>query len=243
MRIGAQVGLVLLAASVAGCQGPHVSGSGRQIEEERTTPAFTRLAIEDGIGAYIEVDPDKPQSVRLVGDDNLVALMRTEHSGSRLQVHFPDHEIDSWDSPNPLRVDIVVPSLEALERSGGGALVDVSGTVDAEVFELSSSGGGQIRIRGLRSESLEVSLSGSSNVILEGVVSRMEASLSGASRVTGRELAIRDATLNTSGGGQVVLRVSQTLRVSASGGGRLQIIGHPEVLERDLSGGSTLTFE
>ncbi|WP_338866675.1 head GIN domain-containing protein [Myxococcus stipitatus] len=243
MRIGAQVGLVLLAASVAGCEGPHVSGSGRQVEVVRPTPVFDRLELEDGIGASIEVDPDKPHSVRIVGDDNLVALMRTEHSGSRLKVHFADNEVDSWDSPNALRVDIVVPRLEALERSGGGALVDVRGKVDAEVFSLSASGGGYVRLRGLRTDVLEVSLSGSSSIVLEGEASQVKASLSGASRLSGSELASREATLNTSGGGNVVVKVSRALRVSASGGGRLQIIGHPEVLERDLSGGSTLSFE
>lgn len=132
---------------------------------------------------------------------------------------------------------------EALERSGGGALVDVRGKVDAEVFSLSVSGGGYIRIRGLRTDVLEVSRSGSSSIALEGEASQVKASPSGASRLSGRALASRETTLNTSGGENVVMKVSRALRVSASGGGRPRIIGHPEVLETDLSGGSTLSFE
>ncbi|MFY1830628.1 head GIN domain-containing protein [Myxococcus fulvus] len=247
MRLGAReqgAGLALLAAAwLSGCGfGQHLEGSGHSIEESRTMPVFDRLDVEDGIPAHVQVDPTRPHSVLLVGDDNLIARMRTDHDGDRLRVHFGGHDSVSWDSPNPLRVEVVVPSLEALERSGGGRM-DVSGGVDANHFTVSVSGGGAVLVHGLRAESVALSLSGGAYALLEGEARQVRMDLSGGSEVYAGELASREAQLESSGGGAASLRVSETLRVSASGGSHVRILGRPEVLERDLSGGSTLTFE
>ncbi|MCP3065037.1 DUF2807 domain-containing protein [Myxococcus sp. K38C18041901] len=245
MRLGAReqgAGLALLAAAwLSGC-GQHLEGSGHSVEESRTMPVFDRLDVEDGIPARVLVDPTRPHSVLLIGDDNLVAHMRTDHAGDRLRVHFGEHGAVSWDSPNPLHVEVVVPSLEALERSGDG-LMDVSGVVDANHFTVSGSGGGSVRVRGLRADVVTLSLSGGSHATLEGETRQVRMDLSGGSEVYAGGLASREARLESSGGGAAALRVSDTLRVSASGGSRVRVLGRPEVLEKKLSGGSSLTFE
>ncbi|MCK8503143.1 MULTISPECIES: head GIN domain-containing protein [Myxococcus] len=247
MRLGAReqgAGLALLAAAwLSGCGfGHHLEGSGHSIEESRTTPVFDRLEVEDGIPAHVQVDPTRPHSVLIIGDDNLVARMRTDHDGDRLRVHFGGHGSVGWDSPNPLRVEVVVPSLEALERSGGGR-TDVTGHVDANHFSVSASGGGAVLVRELRAESVALSLSGGAYALLEGEARRMRLDLSGGSEVYAAKLASREAALESSGGGMASLRVSDTLRVSASGGSHVRVFGRPEMLKEDLSGGSSLTFE
>ncbi|MFP2926557.1 head GIN domain-containing protein [Pyxidicoccus sp. 3LG] len=243
-RYGVWAGLTLLAAVITGCvDGPYVEGSGRLVAEQRQTPDFVGLEVGDGIEARVVVDPEQPVQVVLVGDDNLVALMRTELlSRDRLRVFFQPGEVGEWDSPNPLRVEVTVPRLESLNHSGGGDM-DIRGALDSESFSLTASGGGRIRVSGLDTEHLDLSTSGGVDVTLEGEATEVKSVMSGGSLLRARELSAREATLRCSGGTNVSMRVSDTLRVQASGGGTVRIVGQPQVSSRELSGGASLTFE
>lgn len=55
--------------------------------------------------------------------------------------------------------------------------------------------------------------------------------------MSGNVVAPEFRTIAASGGG------TDSLRVTASGGGQLHIVGRPTVHKQELSGGSTLTFE
>ncbi len=242
MRKGVWVGFTLLTVVLAGC-GPHVEGSGRLVHEERQTADFVELEVNDGIEVVVRVEPGEPTQVRLVGDDNLVALIRTEHAGrERLHVYFDDGEVGHWESRNPLRAEVTVPRLESVVRSGGSTM-DVFGTLDSESFRVTASGGGWLRVSGLATAHLDLQLSGGAEATLEGAATRVESAISGGSVIRARELSARDATLTTSGGGDVVMRVSDTLEVTASGGSEVHILGQPTVRSRQLSGGASLTFE
>ncbi|MFY0565120.1 head GIN domain-containing protein [Archangium lansingense] len=241
---GPWMGMSLLVVALSGCWlGPQVQGSGNLVQEERQLPGFVSLEVNDGIEATVVVDPNQPQKVRLVGDDNLVKLLRTEPLGSSgLRVYFSQEEVLGWNSRNPLRVEVTVPSLEALLGSGGGK-VEVSGDVSPASFSLEVSGGGTVKMSGLDTESFSMEVSGGSDVTLAGSATRVESDMSGGSNLRARSLTSRDATLTSSGGGTTELRVSESLRVSASGGSEVRIIGRPTVLKEELSGGSTLDFE
>ncbi|ATB32676.1 head GIN domain-containing protein [Melittangium boletus] len=241
---GLWVGLSLLVVASTGCGlGLDLRGNGNLVQEERQTADFVALEVNDGIDVIVLVDAARPRAVRVVGDDNLLARLLTEVEGGKtLHVYFPKTELMHWSSANPLRVEVTVPSLEALSRSGGGT-VDVSGSITAESFALAASGGGTVRIGGLDTDSLSMDVSGGADVTLAGSASRVTSTLSGGSTLQARELAVREATLNSSGGCSTVMRVSDSLRVTASGGADLRISGRPTVLSQDLSGGSTLSFE
>lgn len=231
-----------LVALAAGCGWPEAVGSGHVVTEERQLSEFMALEVSDGIESTVVVDEAQPGQVRVVGDDNLVADVLTEQTVSgTLSVHFRDH-LGGWSSPNPLRVEMTVPRLESISSSGGGT-VDLGGTLSASSLQISSSGGGTVRARGLATESLTLEMSGGGDVTLAGQAYRVTSSLSGGSLLHARDLYARDASLSSSGGGSTVLRVSDTLRVSASGGSEIHIVGRPEALSTELSGGSTLTFE
>ncbi|HYO54929.1 head GIN domain-containing protein [Archangium sp.] len=247
MKIGSRrlwVVMSLVVMAFTGCGvGPNVQGSGRVVREERQTPDFVALKVNDGIEASVRVDPSQPRTVHLVGDDNLVALVRAEKVGSdTLHVHLRADEVGSWSSSNPLRVEVTVPDLEALTRSDGST-VEVSGNIAPASFSLTASGGGRVKVSGLATESLSMQVSGGGEVTLEGSATRVTSTMSGGSELKARDFSAQDATLSSSGGGATVMRVSGSLRVTASGGGVVHIVGQPSVRSRALSGGSTLTFE
>lgn len=247
MRIaksGTWVGTALLAVALVACStGPFVEGNGQAIEDERSTSAFEAVMVSDGIPAIVVVDPDQPARVIVEGDSNLVALLRTQvEPGARLCVHFRGEDVGQWASDNPLRVRITVPTLKSFQRSGGGTS-ELSGRIDVPAFLLTSSGGGTLRARGFVTERLTLETSGGAETTLEGQATRFDSEMSGGGRLLAAGLQTRHATLESSGGGSSEVQVSDTLRVEASGGANIRIIGAPTVEEKDLSGGSRLHFD
>ncbi|WP_426752588.1 head GIN domain-containing protein [Myxococcus sp. Y35] len=247
MRIaksGAWVGTALLAVALSACSlGPFVEGNGQVVEEERETPSFDEVHVSDGIEAIVVVDPEQPRRVIVDGDSNLAALMRTDvQSGSKLRVRFLSEDVGDWESANPLRVRITMPTLREFERSGGGT-ANLGGSIDGPSFRLTASGGGTLRAMGLAVERMELETSGGAETTLEGQVDVLDSEMSGGGRLHAAGLRAHDARLESSGGGTTELQVTDTLRVEASGGASITIIGAPAVLDEDLSGGSTLRFE
>lgn len=241
---GMWAAMALLVVASSGCGEPQVRGSGQLVQEERQLPEFDTLSVDDGIDVTVVMDPSQPRKVRLVGDDNLLALLRTEVlvPGS-LAVYFRPAEVGGWSSPNALRVEVTVPKLRDLSNWGGGT-VDVSGSVSIPAgFFLHSSGGGIVRVRGLDIEIFNLDVTGGGDVTLEGRASSVRSRLSGGCRLGARELSVNNAVLWSSDGGSTEMRVSNSLEVTASGGGSVRIVGRPTVLAQDLSGGSTLSFE
>jgi hypothetical protein len=217
VRSGWALGMTLLVAALTGC-GPGVQGSGNVVDEARQVAEFTSIDVSDGITANVMVGFD--QGVHVSGDDNLVALVKTEVRSGRLQVFLPE-SVRGWSSENELRVDVAVPRLESLTRSGGSTVK--AQHIDADTFTLEASGGGLVE--------------------LTGRATSVTTELSGGTRLEARDFAATDATLHSSGGGSTVMKVSTTLSVEASGGGDVRIMGRPSVRTQDLSGGSTLKFE
>jgi hypothetical protein len=246
MRIGLRelcVSGLLAVAAVTGCGAPHVVGSGQQIQKELQPFGFETLNVNDGIEVTVVVDPDQPRQARLVGDDNLVALVRTEKSGTTgLFVYLPQEDVASWSSNNPLRLEVTMPKLLAISRTGGG-MVDVSGRVTApEFFTISALGGGTVKVRGLDTESFNLNMDGGGGVTVEGRATQVTSTLSGGSKLQARGLAAQVATISASGG-STEMRVSAALNVNVSGGGTVHIVGNPVVMRKQVSDGSTLTFE
>jgi hypothetical protein len=235
-------GISLLVALTTGCGWPEVVGSGHVVTEERQLSDFMALDVSDGLETTVVVDETQPTQVRVTGDDNLVEQIQTEQAeAGTLSVHFRDH-VGGWSSPNPLRVEMTVPRLASILSSGGGT-IDLGGTVSVDSLQITASGGGTVRARGLATQSLDLTMSGGGDVTLAGQSYRVTSALSGGSVLHARDLYTRDASLNSSGGGVITLRVSDTLRVLASGGAEVHIVGHPSISSEALSGGSTLTFE
>jgi hypothetical protein len=242
---GAWVATALLMVALSGCgEGPRVMGNGHLVQEEREVPEFETLTVSSDIAVKVVMDPSQPRKVRLVGDANLLALMRTEILGPGwLSVSFRPAEVESWESSNDLRVEVTVPTLRSLSTWGDGS-VDVSGSVVVPGgFSLETSGGGSVRAQGLDLSSFYLNMRGGGQATLQGRVDKMTSRLSGWSNLWGRQLSVQSAELTSSDGAYTEMRVSESLRVTASDGAKVLIIGQPTVLEQTLSGGATLEFE
>lgn len=133
-------------------------GSGDVVTEDRAVGSFDSLDISEGIEVELTVDPGAAPSVVLHFDDNLLDQVVTELRGDTLVIEFEGMLSivggDRW-------VEVVADSLESIEVSGGSDLRG-SGTVDG--YELRVSGGSDVDLGDLEARSVDIDVSGGSDV-------------------------------------------------------------------------------
>ncbi len=115
---------VLLAAGCSGIIGER--GSGDLVTETLDVAEFDSIEVHRAFRASVAVDPAATQSVTVTIDDNLVEYLDIHVSGGVLVVDATQNLRPSSEA----RVEVVVPSLEAVDASGASR-VEVSGTIEA----------------------------------------------------------------------------------------------------------------
>jgi len=190
-----------------------VQGSGSAKEESRSLPAFHGLEVD---GAYtVRIACQKDQSVEISADDNLLPLILTEVHDGILRVTSKK----SICASAPMTLTITVETLDLIR----------------------SSGANEFQVADLKGESLEVALSGSSNMSLDGTVDRLAAKIDGASGLLARQLKSKQVAVAISGAGSAEVHASERLQGDISGVGSIRYAGNPGEVVRNIMGWGDIT--
>jgi hypothetical protein len=188
------------------------TGSGVAATQTRTLPSFT--AVDLAGGNIVTVRVGGKQAVVVRADDNLIKLVTTEVRGGALTIA----DIGSFTTKTPMRVDVTVPSLEAITLSGSG-MVDITG-VKTGPFTVRVPGSGVLTVTG-NVDKLDVSLAGSGDVQLQGLVAR-------------------DVKATVSGSGRLQVNATHNLDASLSGTGAIFYSGNPSTVNRNVTGSGAI---
>jgi Putative auto-transporter adhesin, head GIN domain len=252
--VAAAVPLLLVLA--AGCTavpgtGGDVTGSGTPTTKTYDYSGFTGLRVDNAFAATVTYGG--AFGVTVTVDDNLVKYLRVELDGDTLHIGLDPNM--SYQNAT-LKAEVTMPSLRALEVSGG-ATADVTGFASEDDLELRLSGGGKVSLAGFRAGDVGIDVSGAARlsgdleaqelsgeasgagqVALAGSASKAQLEASGAGKLDLKDLTLKDADLQLSGGASGTVRVTGTLTVEASGGARLDYYGSPTQVQTNVSGGA-----
>lgn len=219
---------VLLLWTSTACAG--VAGSGVIATEHRKVDDFSEVSLAGGLEVSIRPGPT---SVVLEGDDNIIALYRSEVKDGRLTIE----PAEKWGRLRPsqrVKATVTTPHLKRLEASGG-VQVSLEATTD-RALALELSGGVEFNAKGVDVDSLTVDASGGVEVELGGRAQAATFDLSGGVEVHAKALQIASATLEASGGCEVELQVTESLTGEASGGVDIAVSGNPAKRRVETSG-------
>jgi len=199
--------LSLLVLLSVGCGWKGIRGNGKIKTEARPVTAFTRV---DAGGFYeLEWHPGAP-SLSLTTDENLLAHIETRMAGDVLKI-----EMHGTFSPTRgIKIAITSPALTGASLSG--AVKFDATQISAATFALETSG--------------------ATRVTLAGKVSRLLASLTGASKLKAADLPAEEVELSVTGAGKADVTVSNLLRVSITGAGKVTYGGQPKSVEKRITG-------
>jgi hypothetical protein len=189
---------------------PMVSGSGRLAQQARAVALFRRIETLGAQNVDVQIGPRT--EVVVVADDNILPLVTTTVRSGTLRIDTRG----SFRSRTPIRLRVMVPTLDAFESKGVGN-ASLAG-IDSPRLALGLTGAGNLRASG-RTGELLLNLTGSGNADVAG-------------------LAASRAQVEVRGSGNASVRAEQRLDASVYGSGNIAYAGRATVQQRRFGSGS-----
>jgi hypothetical protein len=197
----------LLLSLVSACS--VVTGSGETGTETRQITGFSKVElVETG---EVTIEQGTTDSVSIEADDNVLPVLTSDVVDGTLKLgRKPGTEVITR---NPVRYRVTLTKLAGINLSGAGSVTGSN----------------------LRAGELEVDISGSGIVNLNGSVDTQRIRLSGSGRYDAADLTSQVAAAELSGTGDVILSVERELTVNISGAGTVSYAGDADV-DKSISG-------
>lgn len=208
--IGKAFLLLLVAFLFAGCHHrihDQITGSGVRQKQKREVAAFTSIAAQ---GAFdIDVVCQKPQSLEVEGDDNLLPLITTEISNNILHIRSNR----GYSVNDPIKITIMLPNLEGI----------------------STKGAGKVDISGLKNDKFEIDANGATSIRVAGETKLIDIDTNGAGKIDAHKLRAARGVVEAKGVARVDVNVADQLEVTVSGPSHVTYQGDP-VLNKTVHG-------
>jgi hypothetical protein len=187
-----------------------IRGNGHVITESRKVADFTSIEAD---GMFTISWANGPAGVSIRTDSNLLDHIETNVEGTKLRLH-------SRGQLRPTRgvnVTLTSSSLNAARLTGACRLTATK--VTGKGFYLEGSG--------------------ATRVTVDGTVSELMATMSGAGQLDSESLQAESVELSITGAGKADVAASKALKVAISGAGKVTYTGNPSV-ERHISGAGSV---
>jgi hypothetical protein len=197
--------------ALAGCDIGGIRGNGHLITEQRKVDPF--INIETGGAFRVEWHSGAP-SASITVDENLMQYVEMEVRDKVLHVRTTR----SVRPTHSIKLELTSNALEGASFSGASRL---------NAHQLSG-------------QKFYLETTGASNVTLDGAVDELVANMTGASDLRAESLQTKMAELSVTGAGDARVAVSDTLKVSITGAGKVEYIGNPPHIEREITGAGSI---
>lgn len=208
-----KVYLFLIAAglSFSGCNWQAIRGNGHIVTDQRQVSAFSEI---DASGALqIEWRSGAP-ALSIITDQNLLSHVENENAGNHLRLSSHGN---LWPT-HGVKIVISSPSRDGAKLSGATRFI--ANQLSGRRFAIESSG--------------------AARVLLDGKIDELLADMTGASRLEAQSLQTKTAEISTTGAGHAEVAVSDTLKVSITGAGKVIYSGNPPTIEKQISGAGSI---
>jgi hypothetical protein len=200
-----------LLFALAGCDIGGIGGNGHLITEQRNVDPFVN--VETGGAFRVEWNSGAP-SASITVDENLLQYVEMEVRDKVLHVRTAR----SVRPTHSIRLALTSNALEGASFSGASRL----------------------SAHHLSGPKFYLETTGASNVTLDGAVDELVASMTGASDLRAESLQTKIAELSVTGAGNARIAVSDTLKVSITGAGKVEYMGNPPHIEREITGAGSI---
>jgi len=200
-----------LLFALAGCDIAGIRGNGHMITEKRKLEPF--INVEAG-GAFRIEWHNGPPAVSVTIDENLMQYLEMEVRGKVLHVRTTR----SVRPRHSIKLDLTSNALEGARFSGASRL---------DAHQLSGT-------------KFYLETTGAATVNLDGAVDELVANMTGASNLRADSLQTKIAELSVTGAGNAHIAVSDSLKVSITGAGKVEYIGNPPHMEREITGAGSI---
>jgi len=196
---------------IAGCRVGGIMGNGHIVTDTRSVADFSE--IEAAGGFQIEWRSGSP-SVTITTDQNLLQHITAENEDHRLRLHSHGN---IWSS-HGIKVAISSPTRAGAKLTGAAKLT--ANQLSGHSFAVESTGAAKIH--------------------LDGNVDDLVTDMTGASKLEADSLQTKTTEISSTGASKAEVAVSESLKVSITGAGKVVYSGNPPTVEKHISGAGSI---
>lgn len=197
----------ILSIGLTSCDWMGIRGNGQVSTDQRTIAAFSEIEAD---GAFqIEWRSGAP-ALSITTDKNLLRYIYNQNIDGRLRLHS---ERNLWPT-HGIKVVASSPIRLAAKLTGATRLI----------------------VNQLSGRKFAVESSGAATVMLDGALEELLADITGAGELKAGSLQTKTAELSTTGASDADVAVSDILKVSITGAGKVTYSGYPPTVEKHITG-------
>jgi len=209
-----------------------VNGSGNFVKEERNITSFNRIELQTHGDIYFK--QGDTHSLRIETDDNLMDFVKTKVENNVLIIYSEKNIC-----PEKLRIDIILQDLKGIEISGSGNIKCIN-DLSVDDLKINILGSGDIRIPSIKTNMLDIEVSGSGDILMEGESSKIIAQINGSGDVKCLGLKVKSAMIEINGSGDFAIDVEDRLEIEIAGSGNIEYKGDPEIHQDIVGSGDVI---
>lgn len=206
-------------------------------KENRAITDFTQISYS--LPGSLEIVQADKVSLVLEGDQEDLNKIITKVEGDHLKIYAKGSSSGLGD----IKVYVSIKELSELSVAGSGDAV-VKSALKTEQLELHLSGSGNIQCEELICKELEVNIAGSGDIYVGGEAEEeIELNIAGSGDVKAENLKTSEAEVNIAGSGSAKIWVTDKLETNIVGSGDVYYKGNPLVDAESVGSGSTKSIE
>ena len=195
----------------AGCRWGGIIGNGHITTDTRSVSDFSEIEADGGF--QIEWR-NGPPSLAITTDQNLLQYITNQNIDHRLRLHSRGN---LWPTHH---INVLISSPT---RSGAKL-----------------TGAARLTAKQLSGRSFAIESTGAARIMIDGTVDELITDMTGASRLEAASLQTKTAEISSTGASHAEVAVSESLKVSITGAGKVIYSGNPPMIEKHVSGAGTI---
>jgi len=227
--------LIALILTLSGCVNERIEGNRDLVTLERSSQPFSEVISSGSFN--VQIIPSAETRIEVKGESNILPHLSTYSNGTTLTIKYSDgYNIREH---YPVEVFLYTPVLKSVRLSGSGMVE--CGSFIADNVNLNISGSGSIT-GDFEAENIEALISGSGNMYLAGNAITGKLTVSGSGNINAENLLLEHCSANTSGSGNIIVKVTKTLNSTISGSGSVYFLGNPVITTHISGSGKVLKY-
>jgi hypothetical protein len=209
------------------CDGFHLgclNGNGIVIEEERNLSRFTGVISEGEYDVFIIIDT--VSKVVIETDENLMPYIRTVVRDDKLVIDNGTRNCLRMKDDQPIRITVHTPDIFDIALEGSGVIY-CDYLILVNYLKIELTGSGIINLRDIDAYEMDVSLTGSGEIELWGIVGEGDLDISGSGKIKAFHLEQDKCYASITGSGDMYVFVYDYLDAYISGSGNIFYRGNP----------------
>lgn len=230
--------LALMVSTITEAQwNKRIKGNGNMTTITRTTGEYDGVKCA-GSFDYILVSGDEGK-ITIEGEENLLEHIVTEVKGGKLVVKTENNVNLSTSWNKTIKVTIPFRDINSVSLAGSGDLWNED-TIKTNSLEVSLAGSGDVIID-VEANAVEGNLAGSGDLTLKGSTNDLEVSLSGSGDIHAFGLDANNTVVSIAGSGDAEVVSNKSIKARVSGSGDIEYKGNPSKEDTKVSGSGSIS--